>query len=107
MKRSITELENNLIEKGFKLSYKTYRGKHSQYVDDYVYRGKVQCDLNSGESYSVQVKVIINSKKNSIKSIWIGNNCRDFVNVSDIAILRECYSIVNNYVRECETLCQE
>ena len=37
MKRKITELEKNLIEKGWELDHKTYYGKHSDKVLNYVY----------------------------------------------------------------------
>ena len=37
MKRKITELEKNLIEKGWELDHKTYTGKHSEKTFQYVY----------------------------------------------------------------------
>ena len=43
MKRHITELEQKLIDSGWKLLYKTYKGKNSQFVWCYVY-GKAYGD---------------------------------------------------------------
>ena len=38
MRRKETMLESNLIELGFRLSHKTYVGKHCDKVDHYVYK---------------------------------------------------------------------
>ena len=37
MKRNETEVEKDLIECGYSLSHKTYVGKHSEHVANYVY----------------------------------------------------------------------
>lgn len=37
MKRKVTQLEHNLISRGYHLSHKTYTGKNSDKVDTYIY----------------------------------------------------------------------
>ena len=83
MKRKVTELEQKLLDKGFRLSYKTYGGKHSQYVDEYHYLGEQnfydeELDINT----SVLVKVILNSKKDKILAIFIVNPLNNFEFIS-------------------------
>lgn len=41
MERKKTQLETKIEERGFKLIYKTYKGKKSQFVEFYVYKGNV------------------------------------------------------------------
>ena len=41
MKRKETNLENKLLEMHYKLSHKTYSGKHSDKINTYVYVNKV------------------------------------------------------------------
>ena len=48
MKRKITELEQKLLDKGFRLLKKNYAGKYSQKTDSYEYRNVYVglCEVN-------------------------------------------------------------
>ena len=66
MKRKTTELEKNLISKGFKLIQKNYAGKHSEKTLSYVYEGIVDT-----YEFRVGVRAIINAKREKILTIGV------------------------------------
>ena len=59
-----TQLEESLIKKGFKLIYKTYTGKHSQFIEYYVY---------SGSYKDYDIKIYLNSHRSKIISFTMNN----------------------------------
>lgn len=97
MKRTITELENKLIEKGFRLSHKTYSGKYSQFVNEYVYVGKVFCYINDG-SYTVPTNVVLDQKRTTIKDIFIENWFDSKVNDKILNLICNVYQQVKDFI---------
>lgn len=97
MKRTITELENKLIEKGFRLSHKTYSGKHSQFVNEYVYTGKVFCYFDDG-SYTVPTNVVLDQKRTTIKDISIENWFDSKVNDKTLNLICSVYQQVKDFI---------
>ena len=78
MKRKITELEKNLIEKGWELDHKTYTGKHSektfQYVYEKVYVGEYERNDGKIVVTTTSAYCILNSKREKIESVEIKQN---------------------------------
>ena len=75
MKRNITELEQKLLLNGWKLIYKTYKGKKSQFVWSYVYQ-KAYPDYIA--------KVILDAKRSKTLDIFIENKHIDYINILDL-----------------------
>lgn len=74
MKRKITELEEKLIDMGFKLSHKTYGGKKSQFVKDYVYGGEIiYFDEDAEIEIPVKVQVELEPKREKVNVVSIQN----------------------------------
>lgn len=66
MLRKTTDLEKKLLNKGFKLVFKTYKDtKSSKRIESYAYKGEV----NNYECY-----IYLNSKRNEVKNFVIANN---------------------------------
>lgn len=65
MKRKITELENVIIEKGYRLTSKTYKGKESQFTDSYIYDNIEQMNVLG----SLFVELFLNKKRTKIEHI--------------------------------------
>ena len=57
MKRNITKLEENLIAKGWELDHKTYIGKHSEKVFQYVYEKVIDDIMLNGKTISARVSL--------------------------------------------------
>lgn len=68
MKRKITDLEKNLINKGFVLKEKKYAGKHSEKTASYVYEGIYTPYLMI---INLNVVVILNAKRDKVLNIGI------------------------------------
>ena len=65
MLRKTTDLEKKLLNKGFKLVFKTYKDtKSSKRIESYAYKGEV----NNYECY-----IYLNSKRNEVKNFVIAN----------------------------------
>lgn len=73
MKRKITELEQKLLDKGFKLECKHYTGKKSQFVYTYEYIGVIYYYDKDELVDTITTKVLLNAKKDHIESIQIMN----------------------------------
>lgn len=109
MRRKQTKLENNLYELGYRLDHKTYCGKKSEKVDQFVYtkykdeiyyvclnreRTKIE---NYGftsnrytryNSYSINdIKETYETLENSLKEIYDFENqvAKDYVKVEDVS----------------------
>lgn len=84
MKRKKTQLEINLIEKGWQLDHKTYTGKHSDKVDNYVYE-KTYTNEHTREDGKIVVtswsaRVLLDSKREHIEDVLIKSPLMPFVN---------------------------
>jgi len=79
--RKQTDLEKKLIELGLRLSYKTYTGKHSEYVKEYVYEGVMEIPWK-GVYSAITIKVVIDPTRKEILDI------RNFEDIS-LNYLRE------------------
>lgn len=65
MLRKTTDLEKKLLNKGFKLVFKTYKDtKSSKRIESYAYKGEV----NNYECF-----IYLNSKRNEVKNFLIAN----------------------------------
>ena len=110
MRRKQTKLENNLYELGYRLDHKTYCGKKSEKVDQFVFmrntnndtyyvylnRERTKIDSFSFTSnryiqynaYSIDdIKETYETLKNSLKDIYDFENqvAKDYVNVKDVS----------------------
>ena len=77
--RKQTDLEKKLIELGLRLSYKTYTGKHSEYVKEYVYEGVMEIPYH-GVGTAITLKVVIDPTRKLILDI---RNYED-LNINDL-----------------------
>ena len=98
MKRTITELESKIIKKGFKLSHKCYSGKHSQFVDKYVYVGTIWYQGDK-EGIKLIVWVVLNAKRDKVLDISMVNLFGD-INAPTLKTLTSCYAYVESFVLE-------
>ena len=104
MKRTITDLEQKLIEKGFRLDHKTYAGKHSQFVNEFVYIGFQDVpQLDHSPALNVWVEVKLNAKRDRIISV-ITKDLLSFEGIS-LELANVVYDIckyIENDIRKCE-----
>lgn len=111
MKRKITELEKNLIEKGWELDHKTYTGKHSektfQYVYEKVYVGEYEREDGKIVVTTTSAHCVLNSKREKIESVEIKQNGGYFPLLAILflegrlkEIERECYSCLPKKIEE-------
>ena len=92
MKRTITELEQKLIDKGFKLHHKTYKGKHSQFVNSYIYVAMLD---------GVKVKVCLNAKRDTILNYTFENPIHsEWYGETEISGLNVLLEIVKRFIYE-------
>ena len=99
MERQITDLESQLLGKGFRLSHKTYKGKKSQNVEHYVYVGYID---------NYKVMVYLTQKRNSISHYTIENSLPRELHKTDIdkvlGVYNEIYDMLfesdHNYDEE-------
>lgn len=91
MKRKETQLETNLIYKGYHLSHKTYTGRNSSKVDSYVY---------VKEKNNIVYNVELDKNRNEIKYYSFTNNAHIYYTNG---ILESLDLINNNFTNElCE-----
>ena len=104
MKRKTTELEENLIQKGWELDHKTYTGAHSEKVYQYVYEkvfvkeferpdGKVVVSTNVGRVY-------LDSHREKVENIQINAKGNWFDNIS-LAYWLSKINYIQKEVDEC------
>lgn len=87
MRRKQTQLETNLIELGYKLSHKTYYGKKSEKVDEYIFIRQIG---------HITYQVSIDRTREHINSYSFTNREIMFFNDSSIEQLQE----INNKFHE-------
>jgi hypothetical protein len=98
MKRKRTELEEDLIKKGYKLLYKTYSGKHSQKVDHYVYGGSTYISFDSGGRFVVPTKILLNPGRTQIFYVQILNCFEEYIGSLTVETIVATFNKVNDYV---------
>ena len=101
-RRKETLLERNLIEKGYRLSHKTYEGKYSEKVNNYVYKhdnGAVEYQVSLDRTrekidhYAFTTKTYIEFTNGILDSLQEINEC--FVNE-----LKDIYDFTNECAKE-------
>lgn len=93
MKRQITEFESKLLKDGWKLVYKTYTGKNSQFVWTYVYEKFVNGHL---------FKIALDKKRQSTLGIYVKTPFVDFLSLEDLKSITEAYLDLSNHIHELE-----
>lgn len=83
MKRRTTEFEQKLIDNGWKLIYKTYRGKKSQFVWTYVYS-----KFHNGYLF----KLAIDQKRIKTLNIYIENATHEYLDLAQLQNMVERYN---------------
>lgn len=89
MKRQVTEFESKLLDNGWKLLYKTYKGKDSQFVWTYVY-GK----QHKGHYF----KLALDKKRKSTLGIYVETPKINFLSIEQIKDINESYLELSNHI---------
>lgn len=106
MKRHITELEKNLIEKGWELDHKTYTGKHSDKVLNYVYE-KVYVKEYTRKDGKVVVstwsaRVLLDQKREKIEDVLIRSPFKEYTNALTCILVHMKVKEIEKEVNECD-----
>ena len=106
MKRKITELEENLIKKGWQLSHKTYVGKHSDKVENYVYLKVYEVEHERERDGKIVISawtgmVLLDSKRVYIEDVLIKYPFHLFVNDSVITFALSKWYQIQKEVYDC------
>ena len=89
MKREITKLEQKLIDKGYKLEFKSYVGKHSQKVEFYCYKGQL-------EDY--EVLIYLDSKRVRVDHYCFENKAPRYIDEENITTLERVYRELTDFI---------
>ena len=89
MKREITKLEQKLIDKGYKLEFKSYVGKHSQKVEFYCYKGQL-------ENY--EVLIYLDSKRVKVDHYCFENKAPRYISCENIDTLERIYQELTTFI---------
>lgn len=92
MKRKKTQLELNLIEKGWELDHKTYTGKHSDKVLNYVYEKVYSREYERKCDGKIVIttwsaRVLLDSKREHIDDVLIRSPMSSYVNEITTALI--------------------
>ena len=106
MKRHITELEKNLIEKGWELDHKTYWGKHSDKVLNYVYE-KVYLKEYTRDDGKVVVnswsaRVLLDQKREKIEDVLIKSPFKEYTDDLTCILVHMKLGEIKKEVYECD-----
>ncbi len=93
MKRHITDFESKLLKDGWKLIYKTYTGKNSQFVWTYVYEKFV-----NGHLFNIE----LDKKRQRTLDIYVKTPFADFLSLEDLQSITESYLELSNHIHELE-----
>ncbi len=93
MKRHITDFENKLLKDGWKLLYKTYKGKDSQFVWTYVY-----AKAHKGHLF----KLALDNKRENTLGIFIETPHTEFLSIDQLKDISESYLELSNHIHELE-----
>lgn len=97
MKRKITELEQKLIDNGWKLINKTYSGKRSEKTNNYVYF-KTETLTSQNINYGQLIK--LNAKRTEIVDYGLLNVSCDLLNEQLLVTLRVMLRNLHSFVDE-------
>ena len=97
MKRKITELEQKLIENGWKLVCKSYSGKHSEKTEHYEYC-KVETLKPQNINYGQLIK--LNAKRTEIIDYGLLNVSFELLNEQLLVTLRVMLRNLHSFVDE-------
>lgn len=104
MKRFRTQLENNLIKKGWKLAYKTYVGKHSDKVDKYAYEKVFKVDKEKiSNTYLINddhAMLFLDQKREKVVDIRLGY-FGNFVDKTIMFVLKNKLAEIESEVQSC------
>lgn len=105
MKRKITELEKNLIDKGWELDHKTYYGKHSDKVLNYVYE-KVYVKEYTRDDGKVIVntwtaRVLLDNTRTKIEDTLIYSPYKAFTNYITCLLVAGKIKEIEKEVKSC------
>lgn len=104
MRRFRTQLELNLIKKGWKLSFKTYVGKHSDKVKYYAYEKTYKVDKEkNNNSYLIhddQCLILLDQKREKVVDIRLGY-FGNFVDKTIMFILKNKLAEIESEVKSC------
>ena len=95
MKRTITELEQKLIDNGWCLTLKRYIGKHSEKTLCYEYH-KTSDIRNNGKTYEQIIK--LDQKRSQIVDYGIKNVVIDFLNDQELCFVRFLHLELRHFV---------
>lgn len=91
MRRKQTKLENNLYELGYRLDHKTYCGKKSEKVDQFVFMR----NTNNDTYY-----VYLNRERTKIESFSFTSNRYTQYNAYSIDDIKETYETLENSLKD-------
>ena len=105
MKRKITELEKNLIANGWELDHKTYYGKHSDKVLNYVYE-KVYVKEYTRDDGKVIVntwtaRVLLDKTRTKIEDTLIYSPFKSYVNYLTCLLVAGKIKEIDKEVKSC------
>lgn len=89
MKRKITELESQLIDTGWCLTHKNYKGKLAKRIDTYVYKR-----LHNGFDF----ELYLNAKRDTIIELKI-HNPYYYAGFYELSLLNETYEYVSSELK--------
>lgn len=97
MKRKITSLEQKLIENGWCLTNKRYKGKHSEKTLSYEYHKT--SDLRNDNKVYDQV-IILDQKRSQIVNYGIKNVYFDFFGDQELCLLRFLHLELRHFIEK-------
>lgn len=89
MKRHITKLEQKLIEYGFTLASKTYKGKDSKRTHNYVYVGEM-------ENY--RVVIYLDYKREKLDHFVIENTLPRYIGLENLDSMERVYREISTLI---------
>lgn len=105
MKRRKTQLELNLIEKGWELDHKTYTGKHSDKVLNYVYE-KVYSREFEREDGKIEIttwsaRVLLDSKREHVVDVLVRSPLPNYIDEITASIIICKLGVIKQEVQSC------
>lgn len=105
MKRKKTQLEINLIEKGWELNHKTYTGKHSDKVLNYIYEKVYSSEYERKCDGKIIIatwsaRVLLDSKREHIDDVLVRIPMPAYVNEIMVAFI---FGKIRDITKEVET----
>lgn len=97
MKRKITELEQKLIDNGWKLINKTYSGKRSEKTNNYVYF-KTETLTSQNINYGQVIK--LNAKRTGIVDYGLLNVSCELLNDLTLMTFRIMLTNLRSFIKE-------